>query len=85
MLLGKGSDVVLEGVGHPAVADPHIADTLQGVPEVISLAHSPINQLIKVEVVAENDVTPHVKQEALWCKVCAGKATCLIRLQHAWR
>ena len=81
MLLGQGGDVVLEGVGHPAVANPHVADTLKSIPEIVSLANSLVDQLVEVEVVAEDDMATHVEQEALWGEVRACQATCLISLQ----
>ena len=83
MLLWKSSDVVLEGVSNPSVADPDVADSLQGVPEVVALAHSLVDELIKVQVVAENDMATHVKKKALRCDVCAGQTTSFISLQMA--
>ena len=65
MLLWKGSNVVLEGVGNPSITDPYVADSLEGVPEIVTLTHSLVDELIKVEVVAENDMATHVKEEAL--------------------
>jgi len=51
-----------------------VPDTLQGVPEVISTAHSLVQKLIKVLVVAKDHMTAHVKQKALWCDICACQA-----------
>ena len=81
MLLWKSCNVVLEGVRAPSVTDPDIADTLQSVPEVIALPYSLVDELIKVEVVAENDVAAHVKEKSLGCDICAGQASSLISLQ----
>jgi hypothetical protein len=38
-------------------------------------SHSSVDELIKVVVVREDDVTTHVEEEAFWCDVGAGKAS----------
>ena len=82
VLLGQGTDVVLEGICHPAVFDPDIRYPLEGVPEVWSRPNSCVDELVKVLVVAENDVTAHVKEEALGGDVCAGQTTSFTSLQE---
>ena len=57
-------------------------DTLQSVPEVGPRPHSGVQELIKVLVVAEDDMAAHVKEEALWRDICAGQSTSLCCLQH---
>ena len=60
----------------------NVRDTLQGVPEVGPRPHSGVKELVKVLVVAEDDMAAHVKQEALWRDICAGQSPSLCCLQH---
>ena len=46
-----------------------------------SLTNGSIDELIKVNVVGEDDMAAHVEQEALWGHVCAGQAASLLSLQ----
>ena len=80
VFLGQSRDIVLEGVGHPAVLDPHIADALQGVPETIPRPHCCVQELVKVLVVAKDHMATHVKEEALRSDVSARKTSGFIRL-----
>ena len=59
-----------------------IRDTLQSVPEVGPRPHSGVQELVKVLVVAEDDMAAHIKQKALWRDICAGQSTSLCCLQH---
>lgn len=81
VVLRKGADVVLKGVRHPAILDPDIAHTLQGVPEVVPRAHRAVQKLVKVLVVAEDDMATHVEQEPFWGDICACQATSFYCLQ----
>ena len=38
ILLGQGTDVVLEGIGHPSPLHPHIRHPLQHIPSLVALA-----------------------------------------------
>ena len=51
---------------------PH---ALQRVPDVVSVAYSLVQELIKVLIVAENHMAAHVKQKPFWSDICACKAT----------
>lgn len=82
VLLVERADVVLKRVGDPASLDPDVRHALQGVPGVVTRANGSVDELIKVVVVAENDVAAHIIEEALWGDVCAGKAACLVRLDE---
>ena len=77
VVLGQGSNVVLEGVCDPAVPDPDIAHALEGVPVVITLANSLVDESVKVVVVAEDNMPAHVKQEALWSDISARQTASL--------
>lgn len=80
IVLGQGRDIVLKGVGHPAVLNPHIADTLQGVPVILPGPHCCVQKLIKVLVVAEDHMAAHVKEEALRSDISAREASGFICL-----
>lgn len=82
VLLGKGCNVVLEGVSYPSALHPYVRDTLQHIPGLLTRANGSINELIKVLVVRENDVATHVKQETLLGLICAGETTSLLCLQQ---
>ena len=64
-----------------AKAIPTIAHTLQRVPEVVPRSHSSVQKLIKVLVVAEDDMAAHVKEKPFWSDICACQATSLISLR----
>ena len=80
VLLGQRTDVVLEGVGDPPLAHPHVGHTLQCVPGIGAVTQCSIQQLVEVVPVAEDDMATHVKQEALLSDVGARQATSLINL-----
>ena len=50
-------------------------------PTQTSLTNGGVDELIKVDVVGEDDMAAHVKQKALRGHVCAGQATSLLSLQ----
>jgi hypothetical protein len=81
VILIQSCNVVLEGVCHPSVADPHIRHPLQCVPALC--ANCCIQQLVEVLPVAENDMATHVKQKAFWGGSSAGEASRLWCLQYS--
>ena len=81
VILWQCGNVVLEGVGHPAITDPDVAYSLQGVPHFITLAQGCVDEVVKVLVVTEDNVAAHVKKEALGRDIRTRQAACLISLQ----
>jgi hypothetical protein len=52
----QNAEVVLKGVGHVAVLDPNEGDAFDGGPDFRPGPHGVLQQLIKVFVMAEDDM-----------------------------